>query len=307
MFNIDLENKEAVFSVCRELWAFRGNFFAEYPRDDGDDGVYHYKELKSGVVQMLAEKYERIRSEDMTRFTVLRWYGMLVLSVIYGIGAKRFKNRDGNRFFDCMGFYFLPDGPYNEFYDGYSLWDPDEEVAYVFPREELWNTVRFLADAGFFTAREFEGENDESFVVSLFSPFFFCEFGKAEYFHVCWEGFRGFPENSWNRREDIYFFHEKDTASDFFGKDSAGGEHKAKIMGNFEFWGVSRKIFFRSMREAMGLGIFLQAFKEGELEEYFAPRWKEKLLAMGYLRKIDADAYDVAVKELVLLPELEDR
>ena len=304
MFNLYLGNKEAVFRVCRHLWALRENFFEEYSCAD----IEHKRRvLKNGVVRMLVEEYERVEPDEVTPNLIDVWYGMLVLSVVYGIGTKRFKNRDGNRFFDRMGFYFLPDGPYNEFYDGYSLWDPDEEVAYVFPREELWNTVRFLADAGFFTAREFEEERDESFVVFLFSPFFFCEFGKAEYFHVCWEGFRGFPENFWSLREDIYFFHEKDTASDFFGKDFAGGEHKAKNMGNFEFWGVSRKIFLRSMREAMDLGIFLQAFKEGELEEYFAPRWKEKLLAMGYLRKIDVDAYDVAPKELVLLPELEDR
>lgn len=308
MFIIDLENKNAVFRVCRELWALRGNFFAEYPRDDGDGGTYCYKELKSGVVQMLVEEYERVEPDEVTPNLVDLWYGMLVLSVVYGIGTKRFKRREKNLFFQRLAFCFLPNGPYEEFYEGFEVEDQEDKVIYVFPREGMFEAVRCVVQGGFFTFEQFEDEEDGGFAVFVFPPFLFCELGKKEALTLCWPALKFASTSSWEKREDVYFEYELETSEGCVATDSVGGEHEISKIGFYERYGISRKIFLWAMREVATLGVFEQRFEEENLEEFLTKDWEEWLFRLGCLSKIaPTRVYLPAETELVLLPELEDR
>ena len=304
-FNLYLENKEAVFSVCRELWAFRGNFFAEYPCTDTE---HKRRVLKNGVVRMLVEEYERVEPDEVTPNLVDVWYGMLVLSVVYGIGTKRFKRRENNLFFQRLTFCFLPNGPYEEFYEGFEVEDQEDKVIYVFPREGMFEAVGRVAQGGFFTFERFEDEEDGGFAVFAFPPFLFCELGKKEALTLCWRALRLVSCSSWEMRENVYFEHELETSEGCAAADFVGGEHKISEIGFYERHGISRKIFLWAMREVATLGVLEQRFEEENLEEFLTKNWEERLFRLGYLRRIEPfDVYLPAEIELTLLPALEDR
>lgn len=304
MFNLHFENKEAVFRVCRHLWALRENFFEEYSCTDIE---YKRRVLKKGVVRMLVEEYERVEPDEVTPNLVDVWYGMLVLSVIYGIGTKRFKRRENNLFFQRLPFCFLPNGPYEEFYEGFEVKDQEDKVIYVFPREGILGAVCCVAQGGFFTFEQFEDE-DDGFAVFVFPPFLFCELGKKEALTLCWPALRSVSDSSWEMREDVYIDYEFETSEDCVEKDFVGGEHKISEIGFYEQYGISKKIFLWAMREVATLGVFEQHFEEENLEEFLTKDWEERLFRLGYLNKIGPlDVYLPVEPELVLLPALEDR
>ena len=305
MFNLYLGNKEAVFRVCRHLWALRENFFEEYSCIDID---CKRRVLKNGVVRMLVEEYERVEPDEVTPNLIDLWYGMLVLSVIYGIGAKRFKRRENNLFFQRLAFCFLPKGPYEEFYEGFVVEDQEDKVIYVFPKEGMLEAVRRVAQGGFFTFERFEDEEDDGFVIFAFPPFLFCKFGKGEALTLCWPALRLVLTSSWELRESVYFDYELETSEDRVEEDFVGEEHVVSEVGFYEQYGISKKIFLWAMREVATLGVFEQHFEEENLEEFLTKDWEERLYRLGYLRRIEPfDVYLPAEIELVLLPALEDR
>lgn len=304
MFNIDLENKEAVFRVCRHLWALRENFFEEYSCIDIE---YKRRVLKKGVVRMLVEEYERVEPDEVTPNLVDLWYGMLVLSVVYGIGTKKFKRRENNLFFQRMAFCFLPNGPYEEFYVGFEVEDQEDKVIYVFPREGVLGALCCVAQGGFFTFEQFEDE-DDGFAVFVFPPFLFCELGKKEALTLCWPALELASSSSWELRENVYFEYELETSKEHVEKDFVGGEHKISGIGFYEQYGISKKIFLWAMREVATFGVLEQRFEEENLEEFLTKNWEERLFRLGYLNKIGPlDVYLPAEPELTLLPALEDR
>ena len=304
MFNLYFGNKEAVFRVCRHLWALRENFFEEYSCIDIE---YKRRVLKKGVVRMLVEEYERVEPDEVTPNLIDVWYGMLVLSVIYGIGTKRFKKRESNLFFQRLAFCFLPNGPYEEFYEGFEVEDQEDKVIYVFPREGVLGALCCVAQGGFFTFEQFEDE-DDGFAVFVFPPFLFCELGKKEALTLCWPALKFSSCDSWEKREDVYIDYEFETSEEHVEKDSVGGEHKISEIGFYEQYGISKKIFLWAMREVATLGVFVQRFEEENLEEFLTKDWEERLLRLGCLNKIGPiDVYLPVEPELVLLPALEDR
>ena len=305
MFNLCLENKEAVFRVCRHLWALRENFFEEYSCIDID---CKRRVLKNGVVRMLVEEYERVEPDEVTPNLIDVWYGMLVLSVVYGIGAKRFKRRENNLFFQKLAFCFLPNGPYEEFYVGFEVEDQEDKVIYVFPREGVLGALCCVAQGGFFTFEQFDDEEDGGFAIFAFSPFLFCELGKKEALTLCWPALKFSSTSSWELREDVYIDYEFETSEDHVEKDSVGGEHEISEIGFYEQYGISKKIFLWAMREAATLGVFEQRFEEENLEEFLTKDWEERLFRLGCLSRIGPmGVYLSAETELVLLPALEDR
>ena len=305
MFNLCLENKEAVFRVCRHLWALRENFFEEYSCIDID---CKRRVLKNGVVRMLVEEYERVEPDEVTPNLIDVWYGMLVLSVVYGIGAKRFKRRENNLFFQRLAFCFLPNGPYEEFYVGFEVEDQEDKVIYVFPREGVLGALCCVAQGGFFTFEWFEDEEDGGFAIFAFPPFLFCEFGKKEALTLCWPALKFVSSSSWELREDVYFEYELETSEGCVAADFVGGEHKISKIGFYERYGISRKIFLWAMREVATLGVLEQRFEEENLEEFLTKDWEERLFRLECLRKIAPMGVYLPVEpELVLLPALEDR
>ena len=304
MFNLHFENKEAVFRVCRYLWALRENFFEEYSCTDIE---YKRRVLKKGVVRMLVEEYERVEPDEVTPNLIDVWYGMLVLSVVYGIGTKRFKRRENNLFFQRLAFCFLPNGPYEEFYEGFEVEDQEDKVIYVFPREGVLGALCCVAQGGFFTFEQFEDE-DDGFAVFVFPPFLFCELGKKEALNLCWPALELASSSSWELRENVYFEYELETSEGCVAADFVGGEHKISKIGFYERYGISKKIFLWAMREVATLGVFEQHFEEENLEEFLTKNWEERLFRLGYLNKIGPiDVYLPVEPELKLLPALEDR
>ena len=304
-FNLYLGNKEAVFRVCRHLWALRENFFEEYSCID----IEHKRRvLKKGVVRMLVEEYERVEPDEVTPNLIDLWYGMLVLSVVYGIGTKRFKRRENNLFFQRLAFCFLPNGPYEEFYEGFEVEDQEDKVNYVFPKEGMLEAVRCVAQGGFFTFERFEDEEDGGFAIFAFPPFLFCEYGKGEALTLCWPALNFASTSSWELRENVYFNYGLETSEGCVVADFVGGEHKISKIGFYERYGISRKIFLWAMREVATLGVFERHFEEENLEEFLTKDWEERLFRLGYLSKIaPTKVYLPAETELKLLPALEDR
>lgn len=305
MFDFYFEDKEAVFRVCRHLWALRENFFEEYSCIDIE---YKRRVLKNGVIRMLVEEYERVEPDEVTPNLVDLWYGMLVLSVVYGIGTKRFKRRENNLFFQKLAFCFLPNGPYEEFYEGFEVEDQEDKVIYVFPREGMFEAVYCVSQGGFFTFEQFDDEEDGGFAIFAFSPFLFCELGKKEALTLCWPALKFSSTSSWEMREEVYINHELETSEGCVAADFVGEEHVISEIGFYERHGISRKIFLWAMREVANLGVFEQRFMEENLEEFLTKDWEERLFRLGYLDRIGPlDVYLPVEPELVLLPALEDR
>ena len=257
---------------------------------------------------MLVEEYERVEPDEVTPNLVDLWYGMLVLSVVYGIGIKRFKRRENNLFFQKLAFCFLPNGPYEEFCEGFVVEDQEDKVIYVFPKEGMLEAVCRVAQGGFFTFERFEDEEDGGFAIFAFPPFLFCEFGKGEALTLCWPALRLVLTSSWELRESVYIDYELETSEDRVEEDFVGEEHVVSEVGFYEQYGISKKIFLWAMREVATLGVFEQHFEEENLEEFLTKDWEERLFRLGYLSKIaPTRMYLPAETELVLLPALEDR